>query len=218
MILNQSYQPVSYTWYLNNELIETEIDSIFSTGLCPGTYRCVVKNSIGCNKTFNISIDPILANLNDKIDCSDNDFNSIKSNASGGTEPYLYLWNTGETNQEINNINPQKYTVQITDNNNCVMIDEITVPTLNDSCLYNTFSPNGDNINDQWIVNSSFLQQDSKLSIFNRWGKKIYKSETSPHIFEGLSNTGKKLSEGTYFYIIESENIDPIKGTITLYR
>ena len=218
VIIEQAYYPLSFQWFLNNELIESEMDSIFSTGLCPGSYECLIKNRLGCQNSLNINIENLQSNINKQIDCTNQDFSKIETNVTGGTAPYQYLWNTNSTNSFIENIDPIEYSVKITDNNNCTIEDQLTVPELTDSCLYNAFSPNNDGTNDQWIVNSSFLPNDSKLSIYNRWGKKVFQTSTKPYIFEGKNNNGKDLVEGTYFYTIQSGEKNFLKGTLSLYR
>lgn len=219
IVVEQAIYPVYFQWSLNGDILDGENDSIFSSGLCPGSYDCIVQDGIGCAKTYSITIDPILSNIDKNIDCNDQEFNSIETNVSGGTAPYNFDWSTGETTSQIYNLNPATYFLSITDNNGCSINDELTIPLLTDSCLFNAFSPNGDGINDQWKVNSSFIYPDSDLTIYNRWGKKVFESRSDDFVFKGLNKSGNQLVEGTYFYVIRLKNDeDPIKGTISLFR
>ena len=52
---------------------------------------------------------------------------TLIANASNGTAPYTYLWDTGETTQSINASGEGIFTVQITDSNCC--IKEVSVST-----------------------------------------------------------------------------------------
>ena len=52
---------------------------------------------------------------------------TLIANASNGTAPYRYLWDTGETTQSINASGEGIFTVQITDSNCCVK--EVTIST-----------------------------------------------------------------------------------------
>lgn len=68
------------------------------------------------------------------------------------------------------------------------------------------FSPNGDNINDYFIVQTveDFNQIDIK--VYNRWGNAVFKRENYQNDWDGTSNVGvaigSELPAGTYFYTI----------------
>ena len=68
-------------------------------------------------------------------------------------------------------------------------------------------------------VNSSFIYPDSDVTIYNRWGNKVFESKSDDFVFKGLNKNGNELVEGTYFYVVRLKNErDPIKGTISLFR
>ncbi|MCW3786230.1 SprB repeat-containing protein [Plebeiibacterium sediminum] len=52
---------------------------------------------------------------------------SITLNISGGTEPYTYNWNDGNTNKDRTNLMAGDYTITVTDNSNCSINDTFTV-------------------------------------------------------------------------------------------
>lgn len=60
----------------------------------------------------------------------------------------------------------------------------------------NAFTPDGDNINDVFVVTGKFIKS-IELSIFNRWGSTIY--EVNGNSWDGRSN-GKKVPLGNYIY------------------
>ncbi|MEX0967336.1 MAG: PKD domain-containing protein [Bacteroidia bacterium] len=90
------------------------------------------------------------------------------------------------------------------------------------------FSPNNDSLNDRFYVYGIFLKEtgldearDFELSIFNRWGEKIW---TTRNLREGWDGTfkGQLVPEGVYFYTVSAIGVDQrpfyIKGTVTLRR
>ena len=82
---------------------------------------------------------------------------------------------------------------------------EITIP--------NVFSPNGDGINDFFNFEFPF----TKVLIFNRWGIEVFKT-TKPNIFwDGRATNGNEAVDGTYYYIIETQN-SIFKGFVQLLR
>ncbi len=59
--------------------------------------------------------------------------------ASGGTPPYSYLWNTGQTTNHLNYLSPGTYTLTVTDTNGCFKIDSTSIAypePLQDSIIY----------------------------------------------------------------------------------
>ena len=211
-------QPFSYSWSKNGEIQVNQTDSIFEGGLCPGSYTCTIIDQAYCSSSFDLTINEIISDLIEEIDCFDQDFSSLETSVSGGTSPYEYLWNTNETTSSINNLSPQTYQLTITDNNDCQLIEEIEVPVVLDSCLFNAFSPNGDNINDTWLVNTSFLYENTEVVIYNRWGAKVYQSLGYKQAWDGRNSAGDLVKEGVYFYsIILKNGHEKIKGSVSVF-
>ncbi|MBK9023776.1 MAG: gliding motility-associated C-terminal domain-containing protein [Saprospiraceae bacterium] len=69
--------------------------------------------------------------------------------------------------------------------------------TDDDLILTNTFTPNGDGVNDVLRFNNRQVILDSELTIFNRWGDKIYNKQNYTNDWDSGSYPG-----GTYFYIL----------------
>lgn len=89
--------------------------------------------------------------------------------------------------------------------------------------VHNGISPNGDGKNDYFdIANITTLGAENKVSIFSRWGDKVFEVENydnGSRRFEGKSDGGKELSSGVYFYKIEFLNGQPeLTGYLTIKR
>lgn len=84
----------------------------------------------------------------------------------------------------------------------------------------NVFTPNGDNINDEFRMQSCGVY-DFGIKIFNRFGEQVFKSNSLEINWDGRIS-GKKASEGTYFYTIKildfRNKILDYSGSITLLR
>ena len=82
------------------------------------------------------------------------------------------------------------------------------------------FSPNGDGVNDFFVIKGIKDFPNSKLSIFNRWGSKIYDARTYQNDWGGRAENNmtvgtKIVPEGTYYYIIDLGNgAKVIKGFV----
>lgn len=68
---------------------------------------------------------------------------------------------------------------------------------------FNVITPNADGSND-FLDFSVYDLQELSFTVFNRWGNQIFKSNDAQLKWDGKNNQNKKLSEGTYFYIIHA--------------
>ena len=96
-----------------------------ATGLAAGTYTVTVtETGNSCTGTATVTItEPPVALTNvgvpTQISCFGGATGSIDITPNGGTPNYTYLWNTGGTTQDLNNMQAGNYSVVITDANNC---------------------------------------------------------------------------------------------------
>lgn len=86
------------------------------------------------------------------------------------------------------------------------------------------FSPNGDGINDPFVIRGILRYPTNNFVIFNRWGNKVFEKSNYQNTWDGrstigLSFGGDELPVGTYFYILDlGDGFDVFKGTIYLNR
>lgn len=74
--------------------------------------------------------------------------------------------------------------------------------------FYNAFSPNGDGVNDNWMVTDGLEKfPDNTVMIFDRWGKEIYNQIGYDYQDSDRSFSGKGLDDGTYFYVLKIPSI-----------
>ena len=85
--------------------------------------------------------------------------------------------------------------------------------------IHNAFSPNGDLINDLWNIGNSDLYPEMEVTIYNRWGQSVWKSEKGyPDPWDGKSN-GKPLPVDSYHYAIDLHNGSKIIiGAVTIVK
>lgn len=144
-------------------------------------------------------------------------FNHISTNV------YDQNWNFGDglstTEQSGEHIyaNPGSYELTFSVNNSigCKLDTTFTIEIPGASStifIPNIFTPNNDGFNDVFEVGSAGACAVEQITIFNRWGNKIF--ETFGQYWDGKSN-GNLVPSGVYFYaiIIGSKSY---KGTITL--
>lgn len=120
--------------------------------------------------------------------------------------------------------NPQtdmNYRLTVTGQEGCTASDDIFVKLLKYPLIPNAFSPNGDGINDKWIISYLNDYPNATVEIFDRSGRIVFRASAGYNTsiaWDGRSD-GKPLPVGTYYYIIEPKNGRArITGYITLLR
>ena len=85
--------------------------------------------------------------------------------------------------------------------------------------IHSAISPNGDLINDSWKIGNSEMYPEMEVTIYNRWGQSVWKSEEGyPVQWDGRSN-GADLPIDSYHYVIDLNNgSKPLIGNITIVR
>jgi gliding motility-associated-like protein len=124
-----------------------------------------------------------------------------------------------------------KYTVKVTDQYGCINQSDVTVTVVCNGLNYfvpNTFSPNGDGVNDVFAPRGVGLARVNSMRIFNRWGEMVFErmnfmaNDRTPTGGWDGTYKGKPASPDVYVYIIEfvCENnaIVPVKGNVALVR
>ena len=72
--------------------------------------------------------------------------------------------------------------------------------------IHNVITPNGDGINDGWIIDGIERFPDNTILIFNRWGDKVNSFEhynNTSQVWKGDNYKGEPLPDGTYYYILK---------------
>ncbi len=82
------------------------------------------------------------------------------------------------------------------------------------------FSPNGDGIGDQWIIQSIEQYSNNTVKVFNRWGAEVYSAHPYTNDWGGKGNNNSEvLPVGTYFYLVDpGDGSDVRKGYVYLTR
>lgn len=134
---NNGHPGYTYLWN-NGQTSATAIN------LLAGTYTVTVTDIVGCtaNASYSISQPSAISTsiINTiGVSCQGNDGQATVS-ASGGTGPYTYLWNSGSTTANGTGLTAGTFTVTVTDNNGCTLVNNGSLTTITPLTL--TFGTN----------------------------------------------------------------------------
>ncbi|MEM6800750.1 MAG: PKD domain-containing protein [Bacteroidota bacterium] len=155
----------------------------------------------------------------------------VNFNLGGNLPGDLYNWDFGDGNTAMTTAPaheykyPDKFMVKLNvkDIYGCPYEYEqlIEVKNLSPVHVPSAFSPNDDGINDEWFIATRLLQR-FRVTIYNRFGNEIYRSEDTGFRWNGRNAEGQALREGVYVYRVQAvdnlgNSIDKT-GTVTLYK
>ena len=136
----------------------------------------------------------------------------VRLSVKGGAH---YQWRpapgirSGEAGREVAIIAREAadYQVTVTDSNGCSFDQHYALRVQKEDSLGfpNILTPNGDGINDQWIVPHLEKYPSNRLEVFNRAGQLIYRRNNYANDWTGRVN-GKVLPTGTYYFIFTVNN------------
>jgi gliding motility-associated-like protein len=211
--------------------------------LTAGNYTLMVIDRKNCAESFDVEVmQPeqisIYAAEGDLVnpDCDYSANGSIRATVNGGVEPYTYLWvepNIANTDI-LENLTTGDYTLSVTDNHNCTVVNTFELESLYAICLEipSAFSPNGDGRNDTWIIENRADRNQPVageypslvVEVFDRRGVKVWTSERGyshsvTNGWDGRDKGGTLLPFDTYYYFMHVEDTGlELQGIVTIIR
>lgn len=230
-----------YTFALNAGAFST-VNNF--TNLTAATYTVKARDKNACLITLNVPVTQTANNapsllVNSDTICLGSSTNLICS----GANTYTWLPTTALSAvtgpSVVSTPNTSiTYTVTGRDASNCsatttssilVMTSYTEFPDGSSVCIkpavnvtvYNSFSPNGDGLNDAFVIDDIERFNPNHVYIYNRWGQLVWDKANYDNIkvvWDGKDNAGNSLAVGTYFYIIELNGLKTAKSWVELIK
>lgn len=221
----------SYIWEPAMDLSNPNISNPVSIAKTSTTFSVTISENI-CNESATLfttltvlPLPAVRATKSNEVNCS-----YPHSNLSAtGANSYSWTPATGLSEAAIQNPvatpdNTTRYIVTGKDVNGCENSDSIVVKRLNyTNTIYelpNSFTPNGDGINECFGLGHWGVVQELDFSIYNRLGQKVFYSTEVCRCWDGKFR-GQLQGTGVYIYIVKAKTacgfIDR-KGTVLLLK
>jgi gliding motility-associated-like protein len=93
-----------------------------------------------------------------------------------------------------------------------VIVDYKLVPN-------NLVTPNGDGVNDKWVIPNIDMYPDNEVMVYDKAGRAVFAKRGYNNEWDGTVN-GKLLKEDAYFYVIKfnKDGALPIRGYVSIVR
>lgn len=120
--MNGGTPPYTYVW--NTGQTTSTISQVSA-----GNYQVTTVDAQGCTLTASVSLgQPTALSGNmqtQEPDCFGHSTGVVSAIALGGTPPYTFLWQTGETSSQLNDVPAGLYALNITDAHQCQLAQQI---------------------------------------------------------------------------------------------
>lgn len=194
-------QPYSYAWNNNNS-------TAINTGLIAGIYVATVTDANSCTAVSAFTItEPTQLQVNiinfNHVSCNGANDGAIIAKAVGGADDYIYLWSNGETVENLDNLNGGVYSITVTDRNNCIVTNQVTITE--PSAIQTTTTQTNVSCNGDWDGSLTFNTIGGVLPYSYLWSNGV------------SSNSKNGLTTGVYSATITDANgcINTAQATIT---
>jgi gliding motility-associated-like protein len=221
-----------YQWMLNGNNAGTNGATFSSATLANGdVVSCSMTSNAGCatpvsatSNSIAMNVHPLpVVNAGGNKTISEGTSVLLNATAPGNIADITWSPLSGLSNIKI--LNPvaspsstTTYTLIVQTTDGCIGIDSATVVVLTNLTIPNTFTPNGDGINDLWDIKNLKDYPAALVEIFDRYGQLVYQSLGYYKPWDGTLN-GKRLPSGTYYYIIKlNSESKPLSGYVVILR
>ncbi len=211
----------------------TSVATINAAGMITGrqagtaTISYTVTNASGCGTTVTRDI---IVNALPTVTASANPALVLKGlttqlNATGNAASYVWspaanLSTPSQANTIARITDNTTFTVTATTAQGCVATASVSVSIKPDEIFVeptNVFTPNGDGINDRFVIKNLDQYPNNKLQIFDRNGKVVYEQNNYANTWDGTVK-GKILTKDTYFFVLTIKGQIVKRGTFTVLR
>lgn len=234
-----------YSWDNGLSLNPSINPNVTATPTITTTYTVTAANTNGCINTSQVTVTviscvPPVVNLSasDTTVCINNciSFTDLSANTPTSWTWYFFGADTPtDNNQNPTNIcysSVGSFDVALVSSNafgtdslfldNYITVDSCNVPEEITPVVVipNVFSPNADGQNDLFKVSGIGITNVS-ITVFNRWGQKVFNTNQLNEGWDGRTNSGTEVPEGTYYFVIEvttTTSTETKTGYLTLIR
>lgn len=227
-----------YIWQRNASLSCSNCDNPIAKPVSSTTYYVIGHNNDTCYsaidsaKVIVLPPPPIAVVRNEDITVG----SSAQLNATSNENVISWKWSPSDYLSCNNCSNPVStpkdsitYYVKATDTNGCTNSDYVKINLICSGGVVfvpNTFTPNGDGINDVFYPRGKGVKIIHYFRVFNRWGKIVYSRNNfnindKSNGWDG-SFQGQALPPDVYVYeaemVCDNNGVFHVKGNITLLR
>ena len=207
----------STTWSPGKSLNDSTLLNPVASPTTTTVYTLTVKDAVDGKATSTVTVFVYSYTVNAGLDTTIKEGQTITLHATASGDSVIYwsvdsagssgIFNPNTLNPDVNPTHTTAYTVIAVFPNGCTYYDHIKVTVVPDGQLYffNSFSPNGDLVNDYFVIGNIEQYPNNTFEVYNRYGQKVFSKTDYNNDWNG-SYLGSELPCGTYFYILDTHD------------
>jgi gliding motility-associated-like protein len=147
---------------------------------------------------------------------------SVVLDGRGGGTSVGYSWTPANSLQAASTLTPvaspagsQQYVLHVVSNVGCgIATDTMLVKVYKQLYIPNAFTPNGDGLNDTWLIETLVIYPGAEVKVYNRYGQMVFNNNGQNIAWDGKFR-GSPPIPGAYVYVIDLKNNTPlVKGVL----
>lgn len=217
----------TYRWVPANGLSATDIPNPVASPAKTTTYTVYASNG-SCESSAQITVEV----FKDLVVTAGPDIKIIKGNKADikgtvrGDNIGQIFWTPADYLDDPFKLNPiasppvsTTYTLNVLSSAGCTSsTDEVFVKVYEKLIVPNSFSPNGDGVNDIWNIIAIDTYANPKVKIMNRYGQLMFQSNGYGKPWDG-KHENQDVPAGVYYYMINLEpGLKPLTGSLMVIR
>ena len=131
--------------------------------------------------------------------------------------PVINVDNASSKTPKVSPKNDITYTLTVTSSEACKASDDVIVKVIKKVLVPNAFTPNGDGINDRWVIPYIQYYKDAIVQVFNRNGSRIFYSKGYAVAWDGTYKE-ELLAPGNYVWTIRLTDTELLTGNLIIIR
>ena len=217
--------------YFNDETLPNA--TFFADGYEISTLIWTVTNKGWCSNSDEVEIRFWETPLQPDVDAGENQLLYYTSNATlNASSPRIGtgMWSTNDNAvtiaqpknpaSEVSELKygDTKFTWTVT-NGICLSVSGDVIITIKGLRCPTGFSPNGDGINDYFVIEGAEQIRNNQLIVFDKDGYVVFKQSgyKEGNFWDGTQN-GTPVPDGIYHYVFSGEDVEPVKNFLVIKR
>lgn len=218
---------ITYRWLPTTGLSATNISDPIANPTKTTTYTVYASNGL-CESTAQITVQvykDLVAMAGPDLKILKRNKVVIKGTISGDNVGQIF-WTPTDYLDDPFKLNPtaspptsMTYTLNVLSTAGCASSsDDVFIKVYEKLIIPNSFSPNGDGINDIWNITAIDTYANPKVKIMNRYGQLMFQSDGYGKPWDGKRGN-EDVPAGVYYYMVYLEpGLKPLTGSLLVIR